>query len=226
MTVYYQDDDVTLHQGSSLEITEWLTADVLCTDPPYGRAWRQGELKSSDAHSGIASDKDTSTRDAALDMWGNRLAIVFGDLMLTPPHGTKQTLVYRKAPDSGARGAMGGYRRDAEAIYLLGPWSSGIGGRTSILATGARLQGGSHGSSARYQHPHAKPVDVMEALINACPPGVIADPFAGAGSTLVAARNCGRKAIGVELEEKYCETIAKRLSQGVLFAFDAGGDDR
>ena len=122
-------------------------------------------------------------------------------------------MVYRKPPNAGTRGAMGGWRRDAEAIYLLGPWPSGLGGRSSVIATGRAVTERRVRTARRYGHPHAKPVDVMETLIAACPPGVIADPFAGSGSTLVAARNLGRTAIGVELDERYAERAARRLSQ-------------
>jgi site-specific DNA-methyltransferase (adenine-specific) len=215
---YYADDLVTLYLGKCEEVTEWLTADVLVTDPPYGRGWKQGRTKNDGRHAddsrpGIAGDEDTSVRDAALAMWGDRHAVAFGDLALAPPPGTKQTLAYRKAVDSGTKGAMGGFRRDIEAIYLIGPWPGRLGGRSSVITSGTPLTGGKHGITARYGHPHAKPVDVMETLIAACPPGVIADPFAGSGSTLVAARNLGRRAVGVELEERYCELAARRLAQ-------------
>lgn len=215
---YWRDDHVTLYLGDCREITEWLTADVLVTDPPYGRSWRQGrlKLKRNDSHAGIAGDRDTTTRDAALAAWGDRPAVVFGDLMLAPPPGNKLTLIYRKPPNAGARGAVGGFRRDAEAIYLLGKWPPGLGGMSSVIATSARSQGNPSSAQGRYGHPHAKPVDVMETLIAACPPGVIADPFAGSGSTLVAARNLGRRAIGVEIDERYAEAAARRLAQAPL----------
>lgn len=221
MTLFYEDEWVRLYHGDCREITEWLAADVLVTDPPYGRGWRQGRARrgrndGDDSHSGIAGDHDTTTRDEAFAMWGTRLIIAFGDLMLPSPVGTKQVLIYRKPIDAGNKGTFGGFRRDAEAIYLLGPWPAGLNGRTSVVTTRAPIQGGSHGVTGRYGHPHAKPVDVMETLIAACPPGVIADPFAGGGSSLVAARNLGRRAIGVELEERYCQAIVRRLAQDVL----------
>jgi site-specific DNA-methyltransferase (adenine-specific) len=224
MTIpYYQDNAVTLYLGDCLEVTAWLEADVLVTDPPYGRDWRQGHLgghSESQACGGIANDDSTTTRDAALALWGG-VAVVFGDLMLQPPINTKLVAIYHKdAGMDGMRGAMGGVRRDAEAIYLVGPWATGLGGRSSVFATKAMVSG-SHGLVARHGgHPHTKAGNVMQALIEICPPGVIADPFAGSGSTLVAAKALGRKSIGVELEERYCEIIAKRLSQGVL---DFGG---
>jgi hypothetical protein len=221
MKPYYADSTVTLYLGDCRDATEWLDADVLVTDPPYGRAWRQGRSRrgrcADDSHPGIAGDKDTTTRDDAIRLWGAaRCAVVFGDLLLSAPAGTKQVCVYRKPVDTGTKGAMGGFRRDVEAVFLVGPWPAGLNGRSSVLATGATLQGTASGMAGRYGHPHAKPVDVMETLIAHCPPGVIADPFAGGGSTLIAARNQGRRAVGVEIDERFCEAIAKRLSADVL----------
>lgn len=220
---YYQDDLVALYHGDCRDVTTWLDADVLVTDPPYGRAWKQGGgLKSrgpnsiSNARPPIQNDTDTSVRDEALSLWQGR-AIVFGDLTLPPPAGVQLTAVYLKPPDAGTRGAVAGIRRDTEAVYFLGGWPSGIGGRSSVLTTAARCVGSPSGLAARYGHPHAKPLDVLGDLLNACPPGSVADPFAGSGSTLVAAKQLGRRAVGVEIDESYCEIAAQRLTEDTLF---------
>lgn len=220
---YWSDDTVTLYLGDCREIPEWLAADVLVTDPPYGIGWKRGVKQGRwDAgHAGIQGDADTSVRDAALSLWGDRPAVAFGSFYAPQPTNVRHILVYRKPPDSGVVGSTTGYRRDVEPVFLIGPWPKRPAAWSSIIATSARSQGSPYGVSGRYGHPHAKPVDVMEQLIAACPAGAIADPFAGSGSTLVAARNQGRKAIGVELDERYCELIAKRLSQGALSFEDA-----
>jgi site-specific DNA-methyltransferase (adenine-specific) len=91
----------------------------------------------------------------------------------------------------------------------------------------ARWTGGAAGSVLRFSpvasasrvHPVDKPESLLRALIEpiTAPSGLVLDPFAGGGSTLVAARSLGRRAVGVELDEKYCEQAALRLSQADLF---------
>ncbi len=224
MKPYYEAGGITIYHGDCREIGVWDQGQVMVTDPPYGRGWRQGALKlsGSDGHGGIANDHDTTTRDAALQAWAPRPALVFGDLMLAPPDDTRIVLIYRKPRNAGIRGAIAGFRRDVEAIYVIGDgWGTGLGGRSSVIATTEPSQGNPSSPQGRWHHPHAKPEDVMSCLIRACPTeATVIDPFMGCGSTLRAAKDAGRKAIGIEVEERYCEIAAKRMGQEV---FDFGG---
>lgn len=215
MSLYYQDDWVTLYHGDCItEHREWLSADVLVTDPPYGIGWKIGNhpKRGSVAHAGIQNDQDTEARDAVLAAFMPKPALAFGawsQQLAT----SKQTLVWRKPSDSGVIGSTTGFRRDTELIFLVGAWPKRAAAWSSVLSTDAGM--GSYLSG----HPHSKPVSLMEALIKRCPEGVIADPFAGSGATLVASKLLGRKVVGVEIEEKYCEVIAKRCQQEVLDVF-------
>ena len=141
---------------------------------------------------------------------GNRPALIFGTWRAERPRDARTLLIW----DKGLVG-MGAldlpWGPSHEEIYVLGTGFVGKRGKSVI-----HIQGLSSNDPARFGHPTPKPVPLMETLIAHCPPGCIADPFAGSGSTLVAAKLLGRKAVGVELEEKYCEIAARRLSQGVL----------
>jgi DNA modification methylase len=215
---YYEDDSVTLYHGDCLEITGWIAADVLVTDPPYGINWSTHgggrDLRNwapRIAKEGIAGDRDTLARDAILEAWGSaKPAIVFGSPQVAPPPTTIQVLVWRKPIDSGVVGARFVWRRDWEAIYLLGTWPRVNPSRSSVIESPGGL------NRYRTEHPHTKPTALMEQLIAEAPSGTIADPCAGSGTTLLAARLLGRRAIGVEVDEKWCELAARRLDQGVL----------
>lgn len=213
MKPYYQDDYVTLYLGDCLtEHREWLEADVLVTDPPYGMAYLSGWDSKDRA---IKNDKETSVRNKALNAWGTKPAAVFGTWKEPRPEKTKHLVIWDKTLGTGA--GMGdldaSWGNSHEEIYILGEWKRGDRKRhSSVIQT----RDGLRSLSGKTGHPTPKPIPLMETIIKASPPGVIADPFAGSGSTLLAAKNLGRRAIGVELEEKYCEIIAKRLSQEVL----------
>lgn len=213
-TPYYVDDLVTLYHGDCLEITEWLEAVVLVTDPPYGIDYTAGTMpggrKSGTEKVRIASDADPDVRDRALALWGDRPAVVFGSWRIARPRSVKHRLIWHKElTEAGAR-RLPWFSADEE-IYVLG--SGFVGAPEQSVIRTAELRAGAYGEAARVGHPTPKPVGLMEKLIAKCPAGTIADPFAGSGATLIAARNLGRRAIGVEVEEKYCEVIAKRLSQ-------------
>lgn len=118
-----------------------------------------------------------------------------------------------------------------DAAYLFGePPPSHPGGH---LIPGRCMD--SDGRGKQSDHPCPRKLKHVEFLVKwwSAPTDVVLDPFMGSGTTLLAAKNAGRKAIGVEIEERYCEMAAKRLSQGVLplsmnggvVAKDSAGND-
>lgn len=214
MKHYYSDAAVTIYHGDAREFVPEFESGLvepcfLVTDPPYGIAWSRGlnRSRASAAHPGIQGDESTEARDALLADWDGRPAVVFGSLHAPPPleHLT-QTLIWHKPADAGVVGSITGFRRDVEAIYLCGDFPRRTVQWSSVLRGSSRDRNG---------HPHSKPIDLMARLIDLAP-GTVLDPFMGSGTTLRAAKDLGRKAIGIEIEERYCEIAAKRCAQEVL----------
>lgn len=216
MTLYYQDELVSLYLGDCREVAEWLSADSLVTDPPYGMSYSAGKNATGNGRNKewtsrwtgvkIAGDDTTEARDVALDMWGSsKPALVFGTWKRPAPAGVREILVWDKKISIGMGALDIPWRPSWESIYVIG---KGFVGKRShgVLQFGLATR-----APERKMHPNAKPVPLLEALIEKCP-GTVADPFCGSGSTLVAARNLGRTAIGVEFDEQFCEIAAKRLA--------------
>lgn len=210
MTLYYSDDFVTLFHGDCREVTDWLDADVLVTDPPYGipggrLSWHEKEPVHADA-----KWDDVAIRNTVLTLWGDRPRAVFGSPKGAPIEHRGVPLIWDKGESPGMGDHTWPFGRSYEVIWVLGEGWSGKR-RGSVLRSvhppnAASVNG----------HPTPKPVGLMEVLVSYAPPGVVADPFAGSGSTLAAAKNLGRRAIGIELDERYCEIAARRLAQDVL----------
>lgn len=218
MKPYYADDFVAIFHGDCREVADWLLADVVVTDPPYGIAWKKGlnRAAGSRAHGGIVNDQDTSVRDAALEK-AALPAVVFGSFYAPYPANVKQVLVWHKPADAGVVGSTTGYRRDVEPIFLCGTWPTRDVRWPAVLRS---TRQGISAIAAETGHPHTKPIDLMRTLIERTPAdAVIADPFMGSGTTLRAAKDLGRHAVGVELDERYCEIAANRCAQEV---FDLG----
>jgi len=212
---YYEQDGITIYHGDCLECHEWLAADVLVCDPPYGMAFVSSRTTQRRE---IAGDKTTAVRDAALALWGeSKPAAVFGTWKVERPVGVVNRLIWDKSAGSGP--GMGdlslAFGNSDEEIYLLGAWPKRGPRQPNVLRTHEAI-GGPNGLVARGGHPTPKPPHLIERILRAAADGCVADPFCGTGGVLLAAKNLGRKAIGVEIEERYCEIAARRLSQQVL----------
>ncbi len=214
MTPYYADDLVTIYHGDCREILPHVEADVLVTDPPYGlnaplnSGGRRGYVVPKDKRVVPEWDRDLAVRDEILAAWRPKPAAVFGSITReSPPDALQRPLVWDKGEAVGMGDTTFPWRPNYELIWIVGEgWS---GRRTSSIlrhpiAPGNRL------------HPAEKPLGLMRAIITKAPPGTILDPFMGSGSTIRAAKDLGRRAIGIELDERYCEKAALRCMQQTL----------
>ena len=224
-SIYYQRGDVTLFFGDCLEVLPTLEAgsvDAVVTDPPYGMGYRSS-MNGRFGDCAIAGDDNTTVRDSmlvqAMINLGIDTALIFGNWKVRRPHKTKMILTWDKGPHVGMGDLGLPWKPNTEEIYVIGRRFSGHRG-SSVLSFNAVSPNFETVDELR-EHPTQKPISLMVELLGKCTASTILDPFAGSGTTLVAAVRLGRKAIGVEIEEKYCEIAARRLDreieQGRLF---------
>lgn len=205
------------------------SVDLLLTDPPYGVRWHGrgtqgfGPIAGDD---GMVSMADL-VRPSLRLLKRNRHVYVFGlDDWDDLPIGGRAELIWDKElvglgdcslpwGPSHERIAFGVYERGAAGR------AAGKGALSARLRKGSVLRAPRANGASVVRHPTEKPVSILREMIESSSRlgEVVLDPFMGAGSTLVAARLEGRLAIGIDVDERYCEIAAKRLRQSV---FDLG----
>lgn len=201
MTPYYEQDGITIYHADCMDVLPFVTADVVLTDPPYGVLSESG--LAATRRSGGNKDNGVMTWDIA--PCADALALILGigkahaiwggcHLALPPTLGY---LVWDKKIDGLNFG---------EVEYC---WTDLKFAPRVFRLRAVGIDGGK-------QHPTQKPVALMRWCLQFLPDGTVLDPYAGSGTTLVAAKRHGRCAIGIEINEAYCEIAAKRLAQGVL----------
>lgn len=214
MKPYYQDDWATIYHGDCREILPQLEpVDLVLTDPPYGIGEAAGRNKSRGK---LAVSKDYGYSD-----WDSKR--VDKDIIFLALGLSKRSIIFG-----------GNYYSDiltAQSCWLV--WDKENGAtdfadcelawtnlRQAVRLRKHRWHGMLRKGNEDRFHPTQKPMDLMKWCIQKADKdgenGTILDPFMGSGTTLLAAKNLNRKSIGIELEEKYCEIAAKRLSQEVF----------
>lgn len=218
---YYDDGNgIVIYHGDCLEILPTLSlVDAIITDPPYALPTMIAQGREVTRNVGDLSMIETAFRVHAR-AWRKALkpsgrCFIFCDGTSYPSlfraaYGEFQTalLVW----DKGRIGMGREFRKSHELIlhcWLSDTEQFGDGiGRPDILKF-------SPVPSDKREHPAEKPVDLVKELLRVCA-GTVVDPCMGSGTTLRAAKDLGRKCIGIEIEEKYCEIAVKRLAQEVL----------
>lgn len=231
--VAYEGPLVKLWHGDCMDVLPDLprdSVDLLVTDPPYGVNW-QSNYRTT-AFAPIEGDDGTLDVPAVLDLAAKALrnhrhAYVFGyspDDLASLPFGGTAELIWDKA--NMGMGDLGLPWGPSHERITFGVVERSKKARETKGSLSARMRQGSilrvprpNGTRVRL-HPTEKPVALMRILIESSSPvgDTVLDPFAGVGSTLVAAALLGRKAIGIEIEAQYIETAIPRIKRAEALA--------
>lgn len=207
MRPYYEADGITIYHGDCREILPAVRFMALVTDPPYGLGDR---MTGGPKWSKLWAREDRPGLSAPL-IWDAEPPVIIPALASHAPSAIIWGGNYFSLPPSRGWLVWDKIVRRFTSGHCELAWTS--------LDQPVRAFNYAHAELAtegKY-HPTQKPLPLMEWCLGFIQPDhVVCDPFMGSGTTLVAAKNLGRRAIGIELEEKYCEIAAKRLSQQVL----------
>ena len=213
LTPYYDDGNgIVIYHGDCRDILPHLEpVDLIVSDPPFGIKHASG-YGASWENTVIANDHSTDARDWVVKHFDGIPMLLFGTWKAPRPANTRQVLIFDKGPAFGMGDLAFPWKNSFEEIYVIG-----TGFRADRRDEGVIRGHFTAFSEAQGRvHPNEKPVSLLGYLISRHPAHTILDPFCGSGPTLRAAKDLGRKAIGIEIEEKYCEIAAKRLAQEVL----------
>lgn len=212
MAPYYEDAAVTIYHGDNREILPQLDpVDLVFADPPYGVGMEYGHAYADEGGAGYS---------AWMEHLAGQLQALAPVVFVTPgirnlwrwPQAT--WVLAEHKPGSTRRSDLGGFN-EWEPVLMYG--------KRRIYNDAKRLPDCvNHAKGDTGDHPCPKPYALLSWLVvEGCDEGTtVLDPFLGSGTTLRAAKTLGRKAIGIEIEERYCEIAARRMAQEVL---DFGG---
>lgn len=226
MTPYYSDDLVTIYHGDCRELLPDLAADALVTDPPYGvrlrgtddRAYRSGRSTTIRKRRGVLYADDPSlVRELIVEAIPLALSRVDRGLVFPGP---AMLFAYPEPDGIGGVFTPNGSGRSSWGFQLLHPILYYGKDPYLVDGMGSRPNGfrDEQPNKEKIDHPCPKPISWMRwAVVRVSREGeTILDPFVGSGTTLVAAKWANRRAVGIEIEERYCEIAARRCSQEVL----------
>lgn len=224
MKPYYEASGIVIYCGDCREVlpTLDLSPDAfVCTDPPYGisyspspggKGWCKGKVFSG--NNLVRGDEGPFDPSHLLGF--ERLVLWGGNHYADKLPASPSWLVWDKRDGNPSNDFA-----DCELAW------SNLGGVARVFR---HLWNGAFRASEKgieRQHPTQKPEVLMRWCLSFAPEGIVIDPYNGSGTTLRAAKDLGRKAIGIDIEERWCEVAARRCSQEVLpFGLNEEGHDQ